>query len=304
VIVGLFVGGGLGLGVFLIVRALVWPRPRLVRALTELDRPRLSLADRHLLANGRRAEAWERQFGRSLVALAEGLGIDLDGSRRDLRVVGRPVERLCVEKIVSAVVGLVMPVVWGVLLAAGGVRLPSGLVVLIAVGAGIAGFVLPDVVLRRSAAARRDGFLHALSSYLDLANVVLAGGAGIETALRAAADAGDGWAFPELRAALDRAQFTRVSPWEAFDELGDALGIPELCELSASARLAGEQGAKVKSSLVAKAASLRGHEMARIEAAAQSASERMAIPTVLLFTAFIAFIGYPALAVIVGGSGL
>jgi hypothetical protein len=82
------------------------------------------------------------------------------------------------------------------------------------------------------------------------------------------------------------------------------LAIPELCELSASTRLAGEQGARVKASLVARAASLRGHEMARIEAAAQSASERMAIPTVLLFTAFIVFIGYPALAVIVGGSGL
>jgi Flp pilus assembly protein TadB len=177
-------------------------------------------------------------------------------------------------------------------------------VVLVALATAIAGFVLPDVIVRRAAVARRDGFRHALSSYLDLVNVVLAGGAGIETALRAAADAGDGWAFTELRAALDRAQFTRVSPWDVFNDMGDELGIPELSELSASARLAGEQGARVKSSLVAKAASLRGHEMARIEAAAQSASERMAIPTVLLFTAFIVFIGYPALAVIVGGSGL
>jgi Flp pilus assembly protein TadB len=177
-------------------------------------------------------------------------------------------------------------------------------VVVVALGSGATGFFVPDLTARRAAAVRRDGFRHALSSYLDLVNVVLAGGAGIETALRAAADAGDGWAFTELRAALDRAQFTRVSPWEIFNELGDELGIPELCELAASARLAGEQGARVKSSLVAKAASLRGHQMARIEAAAQSASERMAIPTVLLFTAFIMFIGYPAIAVIVGGSGL
>jgi tight adherence protein C len=304
VIVGLFIGGGLGLGVFLIVRALVWSRPRLARALTELERPRLSLAGRVALDHAGRAEAWERRAGRGLVALVEALGIDLDRSRRDLRVVGRPVERLCIEKIVAAVVGLVMPLMWAVLLAGGGVTAPGGVVVFVAAAAAVVGFVLPDILLRRAAADRRDGFRHALSSYLDLVNVVLAGGAGIETALRAAADAGDGWAFTELRAALDRAQFTRVSPWEAFDELGDELGIPELSELSASARLAGEQGARVKSSLVAKAASLRGHEMARIEAAAQSASERMAIPTVLLFTAFIVFIGYPALAVIVGGSGL
>ena len=42
----------------------------------------------------------------------------------------------------------------------------------------------------------------ALSSYLDLVDVVLAGGAGIETALEAAAEAGDGWAFAEIRGAL------------------------------------------------------------------------------------------------------
>jgi pilus assembly protein TadC len=303
-IVGLLLGGGLGLGVFVLARALVWPHPRLARALVDLDRPRLSVADRRDLERAGRAEVWERRIGRSLVGLVDAMGVDLERLRRDLRIVDRPLERLCVEKVLAAVVGLVMPPLWALVLASGGITIPAGLVVLVALGTAIAGFVLPDVIVRRAAAARRDGFRHALSSYLDLVNVVLAGGAGIETALRAAADAGDGWAFTELRAALDRAQFTRVSPWDVFNELGDELAIAELSELSASARLAGEQGARVKSSLVAKAASLRGHEMARIEAAAQAASERMAIPTVMLFTAFIAFIGYPALAVIVGGSGL
>ncbi|MDQ1424009.1 MAG: hypothetical protein QOD72_1507 [Acidimicrobiaceae bacterium] len=301
---GLLLGGGLGLGVFVLVRAILWSTPRLARALVDLDRPRLSVADRRLLDQAGRFEVWERGFGRSLVALVNGLGIDLDRSRHDLRVVGRPLERLCVEKVSATLAGLVMPLLWALVLTSGGVVVPGGLVVFVALATAAAGFLLPDVLLRRAAAARRDGFRHALSSYLDLVNVVLAGGAGIETALRAAADAGDGWAFTELRAALDRAQFTRASPWSVFDELGHELAIPELCELSASTRLAGEQGARVKASLVARAASLRGHEMARIEAAAQSASERMAIPTVLLFTAFIVFIGYPALAVIVGGSGL
>ena len=82
------------------------------------------------------------------------------------------------------------------------------------------------------------------------------------------------------------------------------MDVPARCDLAVGAWFGGERGARVRLSLGPKAASLRGHEMARIEAAAQSASERMAIPTVLLFTAFIVFIGYPALAVIVGGSGL
>jgi tight adherence protein C len=42
-----------------------------------------------------------------------------------------------------------------------------------------AGFVLPGFVLRDEAARRRRAFRHTLSSYLDLVNVLLAGGAGI-----------------------------------------------------------------------------------------------------------------------------
>ena len=95
----------------------------------------------------------------------------------------------------------------------------------------------------------------------------------------------------------------RCSPWQCLSELGDELGIVELQELSASLRLAGEQGARIAASLSAKAASLRGHLLARAEASAQSASERMALPTVLLFTVFLLFIGYPAVAEILRGSG-
>jgi len=66
-------------------------------------------------------------------------------------------------------------------------------------------------------------------------------------------------------------------------------------------RLAGEQGAKIKASLGAKAASLRGQQLARAEAAAHAASERMAVPNVVMFVGFLAFAGYPALVSIIGG---
>lgn len=299
--VGLLLGGGVGAGVFLVLRALVWPRSPLTVVLAELDRSRPSVAERH---RARHADPGDVRLGRRVATLMRQAGIRIDAAASDLRVVGRPVERHALEKVGAFVVGLAMPVLYGLMANAGGVRVPSSFVAVVSLAAGVGGFFLPDVLLRQSARARRDAFRHALSSYLDLVNVVLAGGAGIETALRAAADAGDGWSFVELRAALDRAQFTRRSPWDVFDDLGAELGIVELGELSASARLAGEQGARIKSSLVAKATSLRGHELARIEAAAQSASERMAIPTVLLFTTFIVFVGYPALAAIVGSNGL
>ena len=158
---------------------------------------------------------------------------------------------------------------------------------------------MPDLALRSQAKARRAGFCNALSSYLDLVNILLAGGAGIETSLEAAAQAGDGWAFTQIRHALLRSRTKRQSPWSSFTELGETIGVLELAEIAASVRLAGEQGARIKLSLSAKAAALRAHQMARIEADAQAATERMGLPTVLMFVGFMVLLGYPALQQIV-----
>jgi Flp pilus assembly protein TadB len=225
------------------------------------------------------------------------------GRGADLRVAGWSAARLAAEKLTAALAGLALPAVLGILLAVGGVAAPPGAVLLAAGALAAGGWLLPDLTLRDVARRRRTEMRTALSSYLDLVNIVLAGGAGIETALEAAADAGDGWAFGELRSALARSRVLRMSPWACFAELGDELGVTELSELAASVRLAGEQGARIKASLAAKASSLRGHQLAEVEEAAQSATERMALPTVLMFTGFLLFIGYPAVAEILGGSG-
>ena len=298
-ITGLALGAGLGLGVFVLARVLLGAPAPLAVTLAELERPRLSIAARHALDGLDRAEAWQHRLGRRTVQLLEGLGLDLGGVRRDLRVTGRTIERHSVDKLLAALVGLGFPNVLGLLLAASGDR---GAVAPLATGGlllGALGFFVPDLLLREEVKRRRDAFRHALSAYLDLVNVLLAGSAGIETALEAAADAGDGWVFAEIRGCLDRARVLRRSPWESFATLGTELGVDELIELAASVRLAGEQGAKIKSSLAAKAAALRGHQLARTEAAAQAASDRMALPNVLMFVGFIVFIGYPAFVSIV-----
>jgi tight adherence protein C len=287
VIAGLVLGAGVGLGLFVMGRALVVRRVPLAAALAALDRPPL-------------AARRQRRGGRT-VAVLEALGLDLGRLRRDLRLSGRTMERHAVEKVAAAVVGLGTPLAVAVVAGSGGATVPIGLVTVAALGFGAAGFVLPDLLLRDAARSRRAAFATALSAYLDLVNVLLAGSSGTETALVAAADAGDGWAFAELRAALVRADATRTSPWEAFADLGDELGVSELQELAASVRLAGEQGARIRSSLAAKAASLRGQQLARAEASAQAASERMAVPNVLMFLGFLAFAGYPAVVSIIGG---
>ena len=73
----------------------------------------------------------------------------------------------------------------------------------------------------------------------------------------------------------------------------------ELVELSATVSLAGTEGARVRDSLAVKAASLRDHALAEAEAEAQSTTEKMALPVVLLFLGFLILIGYPAVDAVV-----
>lgn len=298
-IAGLLLGAGVGAGVLLVVRALRPRHERLADALTRLD-PVLA---RTVPRADRPATAMLDRLGARALPL---VGSMPERARpEDLRITGRTPARHTAERIVATAAGFAVPVLLSLLVtAAGGAIVPPGIAISAGACFGAAGWFVPDLALRDQARHRREAFRHALSSFLDLVNVVLAGGAGVETALEAAADAGDGWAFSELRAALARARLTRSSPWDAFADLGRELGVDELVELAASVRLAGEQGARIKASLAAKAASLRGHQLAHVEAQAQAASERMALPTVFLFTGFLVFIGYPAVAQILGGSGL
>lgn len=136
----------------------------------------------------------------------------------------------------------------------------------------------------------------SVAVFLDLINVLLAGGSGIETAMLAAAGAGDGWGFEQLRMAMARAQSSRRSYWDSLRETGEAFGIESLEEVANSVQLAGEHGARIRQSLTAKAASLRIRNLARIEHEAEQRTERMGIPVVLLFIGFILLVGYPAFA--------
>jgi len=221
--------------------------------------------------------------------------------RSDLAIMHRVVADMVVRKLVGSLCGVAIVVGALALGAEFGTAVPLTGMFIVSVIAAVAGFILPDQVLRASATKRRKNFLHAFSSYLDLTNVLLAGGAGTETALVAAADAGDGWAFDEVRRALIRARSARRSPWVELALLGQRFDLPEVIEVAGSVQLAGEHGARIRSSLAAKADSLRYRQMGQIEAQAQASTERMGIPMVVLFISFIALIGYPAVTTVVGG---
>jgi Flp pilus assembly protein TadB len=284
-------GAGVGAGVLLCARALT-PRPTPVAVLLDgIARPGRPLSD---LAWRRPSQA--ERLGSIASRLLEAAGCDLRSRRADLELLERTSERHALGKLAGAVAGFVAPNLAAGALVTAGIGPPIGVVALFSLATAAAGFVLPDLLVHDEAEARRQAFRHALSSYLDLVNVLLAGGAGIETALYAAADAGDGWGFQTIRSALRRARLTGQSPWDTFAQLAVEVGVSELAELAASVALAGSHGARIRASLAAKADTLRGHQVAETEAAAEAATERMTVPVAILLFGFLLFIAYPAVA--------
>ncbi len=152
-----------------------------------------------------------------------------------------------------------------------------------------------------SVAIQRRGDMDlATAVFLDLVNVLLAGGAGVETAILTAAASGDGWGFSQIRLSIARSQSARQSYWDGLRELGHSLGVDSLVEVANSVQLAGEHGARIRQSLSTKATSLRQKNLARIEYEAEQRTEKMGLPIVLLFLGFILLIGYPAFVGTIG----
>lgn len=179
-------------------------------------------------------------------------------------------------------------------------RLGGPGVFLLTCTAAAAGFVTPIRRVKSRADRSRAQFDMAVAVLLDLVNIQTAGGAGMETSLVTAASIGDGWCFDEFRSALSRAHASRSSYWDGLHEIGRTYGISSLVEAAQSVRMAGEHGARVRQSLVTKAASLRARNLARIEHQAHQRTEQMGLPMVVLFLSFLVFIGYPALAQTMG----
>jgi Flp pilus assembly protein TadB len=299
-ILALVCGGGVGVGLWLIIRGLYPPRPSLAYALAQLRRLPEPAPVLGVDPDGGLAARLGRPIADRLVQTKAGWLLP-SSVRRDLAVLGRSPERHLAEKVTLALVGLLFAPAIAVLLALGGAHLPLVVPLWASLIFMVAGFFAPDLGIHADATRRRRDFRHALSSFLDLVVVALAGGGGVETALADAASVGSGWAFGYLRRALDQARLARQTPWAALGRLGQQLGVGELSELAASVALAGTEGAKVRASLAAKAASLRTHQLAEAETADQAATERMSLPVVLLFAGFLLFLGYPAVQKVLTG---
>lgn len=287
----LVLGAGIGVGLILVAASVRRPRPVLAEALTRISTPRTLLPA-------------DTAGDRVLVALGQAVGLErvlTVSVRTDLRALGRTTDAHLARSMLTALeLGLVPPATAG-LLALSGTAVPLPVPAGVAVCFAMSGALLPTAALHREAEKRRRSFKHALGAFFNLVGINIAAGKGIEGALETAAAAGDGDAFREIRHALYRAKITGETPWAGLDRLGADIGVAELRELAAAVGLAGDIGARVRTSLAAKAQTLRHRGLSDIEEAANAANERMSVPIVLLVLSFIIFIGYPAVDRIMTG---
>ena len=292
-------GVGAGVGLWLIVTWAFPATPSLRAVLNRLtqDAP----ADLPVVMAPAERPGWAARLGRPAVPTLRRMGLPDIRRTRDLTITGTDADAFLAEKAALGLVGLLAPPAAITLLTLLGDPVIPTIPVALGVGCGLAGFLAPDLRLRREAARRRNDFRHALSAYLDLVVISLSGGAGIDGALTDAVSVGDSWSFAQISRALDTARLTRATPWAALGRLGSELDSRELSELAASLSLAGTEGAKVRSSLAARAQSLRTHLLTDADASATAATERMGLAWGLLFLGFLIFIGYPAVQQILTG---
>lgn len=298
-IIALICGAGFGLGGLLLFRGSRPPRPVLAAALDRMRPDYVDPATSTVL--GGRLEVEGARVGKRLAVAMDSSGLRLASARADLAVIEKPIERFYLDKVLFGIVGLVLVPAFVAALGIVGMKLPVIVPVWVSILLGVGGFFLPDILIKGEAADRRRSFCHALSAFLELVRINLAGGAGVEGALHDAVSVGQGWAFARLRESLALARLSGETPWAALGRLGAELRVDELVELSSSLVLAGSEGAKIRESLGAKADSLRRHEAALAETKAQQASERMSLPIGCLLMGFLVFLGYPAVSKVLSG---
>jgi tight adherence protein C len=296
---GVLAGGALGIGLFLLLRALFPARPGLVARLLAIeavredaDAPRIQL-----LLPDEEVSAFRKGLGVRLARVYAARGWELRSVKADLALVGRSFEGYLATKVLLAAAGLLaFPLLlgWLVLMELGiSLTIPFWAAVLMAV----AFFFLPDVQVRRDAASKRRDFRHVVGAFLDLVSMNLAGGRGVPEALMMAVSvSGDqpNWAMARIRDALSGARIVGITPWQALGQLGEEINVDELRDLSAALGLVADDGAKVRASLTARAATLRRRELAEIEGRAGERSQSMLVAQLLLCAGFVIFLSFPA----------
>ena len=291
-------GGLAGLGLFLLGYALRPPRPPLARQLAAFDAARRGGNGRWHPAGNGASDGLRGQLGGWLERVCADQGLEFPSVRANLSLTGGSLEVFLATKVLLAVAGLLLGPALVLMAGLAGIRFPVVIGIWLGVVLAVVFFLLPDLEVKQQATARRRDFRHAIGSFLDLVAMNLSGGRGVPEALMAAADVGTGWAFWRIRDSLAAARITGQTPWQVLGALGEETRVDELRDLGAALSLVAEDGAKVRESLVARAASMRARELADLQGQAGERSQSMLVAQLMLCAGFLLFLVFPVVGVL------
>ena len=283
-------GGGLGTGLVLLVAGSLRHRLRLEEIVAAFEPDATNALAQESTTSGRSRLA---SLGESLSRAATRLGHPV-ARPEDLAILGRDREEQLSFMALGGLGGAGAGAAISLVLAGLSKSHGSIFLVLLPLAGGLVGILLPARRLSQRAQAERERFLRGFGCWLELVALAQAGGMGIEGALRASYSVSSDRSFRRLGEAFEQARFGAMTPWEALRRLGEELSLPAVLELAATLALAGMEGARVRTSLLAKSESLRQRAISDAEAKANSTTERLFLPSIVLMLAFLVFLMYPA----------
>lgn len=291
-------GGLLGAVLFGVLLRIAPPRTSPVVELARFD-ARMSGSAQHSSAATSGGMPGRTAIGAWLAGQLSRRGIGYAGLRQDLALTGQTFEQALGRKVLIGGAGLLIGLAGTTAIGAAlRIAVPVGGAVAMAAMFAVAMFFVPDLEVRAVAAKRRAEFRRALSAYLDLVALEMAGSAAPAEALPSAARIGSGWPLALIRDTLYRATRGGRSPWTALADLGSRIGVAELRDLGQLIALVAHDGARVRSTLTARARTMRRHALAELEGRAGKADQSMRIAQILIGLGFIVFLGYPAVVAI------
>ncbi|HVU92144.1 MAG TPA: hypothetical protein VHC23_07915, partial [Jatrophihabitans sp.] len=235
-ILALFYGAVVGLGLYALVRVWLRPRPGLPTLLHRIDAGSRSMTPHTTTAleqgRGGAVDSLARRLADRLEVRAAERGWRLGRVRQDLALMNRTTGGYLAAKVGYGLGFLVLaPLLWSVV-RLGGADIPAAVPGAAAIVFGVFGFFLPDLALRSEAEKRRTEFRRVVGIFLDLVAMNLAGGRGLPEALLTASTISEHWALVRIRQSLANARLFGTTPWAALGDLGADIGVDELRDLS------------------------------------------------------------------------
>jgi tight adherence protein C len=299
---GAIVAGAIaGAGLFFLVIALIPRKVRLSKRLAAFDAQRSAdMLPRYASSISGRGNVVNRRLGGAITAFCAEQGWEFPSLRATLAIADTTLENFLATKVLLGLFGFLL----GPILIAGaeaaGLHLPFALPIWFGVLLGAMFFLLPDIELKQKAEQRRKDFRHAVGAFLDLVSMNLAGGRGVPEALMSASEMGGGWSMARIKDALANARITGQTPWQALAGLADEVNVDELRDLSAALSLVADDGAKVRESLTARAASLRRRQLTDAAGQAGERSQSMLVAQMVLVMGFLVFLVFPVIPALTG----